>query len=430
VNFLQPAVNVLLAWRRDPQANLKLLLERSLRSLRSGEPDEISRTVYGTARKLLAVEEVIARLSARPLHSLDDRTVVPLQVGLFLLLFSDSYPDYAVVNETVQSAPARSRSFVNALLRGAARRRAAWRADLAGHADLSVRHAVAPLLVQELSRLSKDPDADLAYLDREPQFHLRPRPGCDTPEVARQLLAGGVEFRALPLPGCLETAQAGRVRALMAGGLPVYFQNSGSQLVSFVAAESARADVWDLAAAPGSKTLTLAGLKPGLRLLASDLRPERLRMLRSSLAGLPQTTVRLFAADAARPPLRSSFAGLILADLPCTSSGTLRKNPDLKSRLTPERVAANRARQETILSALLVRYPRAAILYSVCSFLAAETEELLSGLRDRFPCRSEPLAPLAERAGFTVRPGDHGCYLMPGEMNNDMFYISLLRRIE
>ncbi len=431
MTFLAPAVRILLAWRRDPRSNLKLLLQRALdRRADRRQNDEISRTVYGVARRQIALGEALARLSSRPPGQIDDETAAPLLAGLFLLLGSDSYPDYAAVNESVRVAPPRSRPFVNAVLRAAARRRGELRLWLESHPDPGVRHSMSPLLVRDLARLSARVEDDLAYLDREPVFHLRPRPGTAAPAIAAALQEAGIGFRCLPLPGCLETAEAGGVRRLLEDGLPAYFQNSGSQFVALVAAEHARSVVWDLAAAPGSKTLALASLRPDALILASDRRLERLPLLRSAVAGLPGAGIVLFAADAARPPLPQHFEGLILADLPCTASGTLRKNPDLKSRIGEERLAASCALQAEIVAALLQACPRATILYSVCSFLAAETDELLATVLSAQPFRSEPLAPLAERHGFLARAGDHGIYLMPGPLNNDIFYLSLLRRVQ
>jgi len=436
LNFLRPAVDILVDFRRRPQANLRLVLTRALRDYRGDDKNALTRAVYGVARKQIALERVIAlflkdkeRLPPLPTQAL-------LQVAAFLILYSESYPDYAVVNEAVGAAARKEKPFVNAVLRQLLRRRREIEERLRDGRDPVLAYSISPLLLGALRRLGAAGPDDLAYLDREPVFHLRFHPGRLTLEAARrELEAAAVPCRVLTGLGCFETAAAGRIlgEARPAGddgdgGSALgsfYVQNSGSQAVAFVAAARAVREVCDAAAAPGGKSMTLACLRPDLRIFASDVSLPRLRLLKQNIDRLRLAAITPLQADALDYPRGAMAPDLVLLDAPCTASGTLRKNPDLKAKITAEAARASGELQGRMLAALAARFPGARLLYSVCSFLPQEGEEV-AARAVAAGYRPAPLAPLLERYGFRLKQEKHGVYLLPSDLNNDLFYLSLL----
>ncbi len=427
MNFLAPAVSVLVDYYRRPQDNLRLVLARFLRGYGGGDKGALTRTVYGVVRKEIALDRVVSLFQSKPGQQPPLPTRVLLRIAVFLLLYSDSYPEYAVVNEAVGAAARREKPFVNAVLRQLLRRKNEVVERIRRGDDPVLAYSISPLLLAGLRRLGAAGDADLEYLDREPVFHLRYHPGRLTAEEARKLLErAAIPCRELPALGCFETAAAGRFLEETERLGAFYIQNSGSQAVAFAAAARSRREVCDVAAAPGGKSLTLACLRPELRICASDVSAARLRLLEQNLRRLRLDNVRVFAADALDYPAAEARADLVILDAPCTSSGTLRKNPDLKGKITPEALRDSASLQRRLLDAVAVRFPRSLLLYAVCSFLSEEGEEAVARAAVPRGFRPVPLAPLLERYGFRVKREEFGVYLLPSDLNNDLFYISLL----
>ena len=427
MNFLSPAAGVLREYYQEPQANLRMLLARFLRDYAGDDKNALTRTVYGVVRKDIALEHAIGLFLKNKSQKPALPTLVLLKIAVFLLLFSDSYPEYAVVNETVNAAAAKEKPFVNAVLRQLLRRKGEIRQRLGATDDPGLKYALSPLLLAGLRRLGAAEEPDLEYLDREPAFHLRFNPGHMTMEQARQALeAAGIPCRELPRLDCFETTAAGQVLEKPEQLGNFYVQNTGSQAVALVAAARAEKEVCDVAAAPGGKSLTLACLRPELKVWASDVSAQRLRLLEQNIRRLRLNGIFPFTADILRYPPGHETADLVILDAPCTSSGTLRKNPDLKNKVEAEHVRANASQQKLMLSSLAVRFPRARILYAVCSFLAEESEEVVEKVAAARGLKPEPVAPLLEKYGFRLKQMKYGCYLLPSNLNNDLFYISLL----
>lgn len=429
MNFIEPAAKILQEYYRDRQTNLRMLLTRFLDSYHDDDKSPLTRTVYGVVRKDIALEHVIGLFLKNKNQAPAPAVYALLKIAVFLLLFSDSYPEYAVVNETVSAAANKEKPFVNAVLRELLRHLQEVRARLAASTNLSLKYAIAPGLVASLELIGAATEADLAYLDREPTFHLRFNPRQMTLIQARQALAAaGIPCRELPQLECFETSAAGRVleKAQQLSGF--YVQNSGSQAVALLAAAMAGKTVCDVAAAPGGKSLTLACLRPDVKIWASDVSPQRLRLLEQNIRRLQLDSIFPFVADIFSYPQGHETADLVIIDAPCTASGTMRKNPDLKSKLNREMIERNSRQQRLMLASLVERFPQARWLYAVCSFIHEEGEGVVAKVAAARGLQAVAITPLLEKYGFRVKTTKYGCYLLPSDLNNDLFYISLLEK--
>jgi 16S rRNA (cytosine967-C5)-methyltransferase len=429
MNFIKPAAHILEEYYRDQQTNLRMLLTRFLDSYHDDDKSPLTRTVYGVVRKDIALEHVIGLFLKNKRQAPAPAVHALLKVAVFLLLFSDSYPEYAVVNETVNAAAKKEKPFVNAVLRELLRSLPAVRDKLAKSADLGLKYAIAPILLSGLQRIGAAGEADLAYLDREPVFHLRFNPGRMSMDQARQALAAaGIPCRELAQLGCFETSAAGQVLEKSGQLEAFYIQNAGSQAVALLAAAKAEKTVCDVAAAPGGKSMTLACLRPDVQIWASDISPQRLRLLEQNIRRLQLKGISPFVADVFKYPPGHETADLVILDAPCTACGTLRKNPDLKSKLSLETIEKNARQQRLMLASLVERFPAARWLYAVCSFVPEESEGVVEKVAGPRGLQPMAIALQLEKYGFRVKEAKYGCYLLPSDLNNDLFYISLLER--
>jgi 16S rRNA (cytosine967-C5)-methyltransferase len=204
-----------------------------------------------------------------------------------------------------------------------------------------------------------------------------------------------------------------------------YVQDPSSQVVAHVGHRLVPSGSFvDLCAAPGGKTALLLRLGDWHRALALDLRVQRVRLMRPLIERV--ASCWLAAADAARPPLRDSAFDLVLLDAPCTGTGTLRRHPELRWRLTPASIIERAELQARLLTAArrLVA-PGGALLYATCSVEPEENEAHFQLVPTGFETVSlETVLP----AGVPWLPTDAGGARILPHADGDGFTMHALRR--
>ena len=204
-----------------------------------------------------------------------------------------------------------------------------------------------------------------------------------TPNAESELIAEGIAL----LPGGLlasarrvTSGDVTRTKAFRDGH--VVIQDEGSQLVAALLGNTTAekpSRILDCCAAPGGKTLAIADHNPGATIAAVEIHPHRARLLQTLAAGATHagTKIEIIVADAVQLPLTAPFAR-ILADVPCSGTGTLARNPEIKWRITAADLAELHERQLAILrSALTQLAPGGRLIYSTCSLEKEENENVV-----------------------------------------------------
>ncbi|WP_138381197.1 RsmB/NOP family class I SAM-dependent RNA methyltransferase [Luteithermobacter gelatinilyticus] len=258
----------------------------------------------------------------------------------------------------------------------------------------------------------------------EPPLDISLKPELDPADWA-QHLGGDI----LPTGG-VRLKKAGPVEKLPGYADGVWWvQDLAAMLPARLLGAEAGQRVLDLCAAPGGKTLQSAAR--GCRVTAVDVSERRLRRLRDNLdrLGLNCDVVTSDAA-AYRPERPFPY---ILLDAPCSSSGTLRRHPDMAWIKRPEDVHTLAALQARLLGAAVdMLAPGGVLVYCVCSLEAAEGPDQIKALLDRgVPVQRDRIRP-EELPGLEAAIGPEGDvqtlpHLYPGGM--DGFYICRLKRI-
>ncbi|MGA8110725.1 MAG: transcription antitermination factor NusB, partial [Acidobacteriaceae bacterium] len=312
--------------------------------LRSPEVDVLSAVdrhltttlVLGTLRWQLALDARINTLLTRPDAKLSVEAATALRMGAYQLLFLERVPAHAVLNDSVelvkQSKEPGAAGMVNAVLRkihsagpvppDPEAAHPAWMVERWVHRyGREAAHAICRW-DQEPAGVTlrvRDPEADLDGIETEPGFFLT---------QARRVLRGdvGAAFR------------EGRVR----------IQDEASQVVAEIAAAAGTlvGKVLDTCAAPGGKTSILAERLPDAEITAMDVSRKRLDAMVRLLPGIAH---RLHAdvADAAKLQLQPEW-DLILCDVPCSGTGTMARNPEIRLHAAEADLARQRARQAAI----------------------------------------------------------------------------------
>lgn len=434
MEFLKPSLNVLKRFYNDPGKNLKLLLSRELDKVKDYHKHQaIARTVYGVIRNHHLLEYLVQKISQRKLKKIHSHVLLLLKIGIYLLIFSKSYPDYAVVNEVVKTAKSQTKSFVNALLRNITTNKTTMKKHLENIRQLNITYSIPDVLIDNLKLISTQLEENLEYLNQEPLFHIRVYQKESSYIEAKQLLKDNkIDARELEKFHSFEIKQGGQViKQLLAKPL-FYFQDTGSQMISIIASKFARKNVLDCCAAPGTKSVTLSLLNPQLTIYANDINPKRVKLLKDFLNQYDLIRIKPLVSDIKHISFKKDI-DFIIVDAPCTSSGTLRKNPDLKIKINSDWINRNAKNQYEIMEPITSYFPVPVyILYSVCSFIKEETEGVMERLLDRISPGDRfeiiDLTLLLEEYGFLFKRGIYGYYLLPsGTLNNDLFYISLLK---
>lgn len=371
---------------------------------------------YGVLRYRGEFEAVLGQLLQKPLD--DGFTHALLLAALYQLVHTRAAP-YAVVNNAVDAAPRKFRNLVNAVLRNFQRRQEELLAAARTTAEGRTNHPVWWVKKLEAAYPGKWEDI-LSASQQHPPMTLRVNRRKTTVEKAQaELQASNNELRrtgpwALTLDKPVPVAQ---IPGFAEGRVSV--QDAGAQWAAILLDLQDGHRVLDACAAPGGKTGHILETAD-VALMALDLDETRLGRVQQNLDRL-DLSAELKTGDAAHP--ESWWNGRpfdsILADVPCSASGVVRRNPDIKWLRRPEDIGKFARQQAVILDALWQTLsPGGKLLYVTCSIFPEENAQQIQ----LFLARHEDAIQLAlpEQLG--------NGQLLPDE-DHDGFFYALLQRL-
>jgi 16S rRNA (cytosine967-C5)-methyltransferase len=444
------AFDILLRVERESSYASELLHSAAYERLSSSDHALATELVMGVLRWRSRLDAAIAIASAQSLSKLDVEILIALRLALYQFFWLDRIPQRAALHQSVELAKrARKRSaapFVNAVLRklsALSRNEDASTAGEPASAEALARAlAHPPWLVERWARAYGLSAAhQICQHDQAiPATAIRLR----TPTAEQQLQHDGVTLSPGGLLSSARRVEAGDITktpAFRTGQIAI--QDEASQLVaalvgSVVLNEGSR--ILDCCAAPGGKTLAIADHNPAVAITAVELHPQRARLLQKLLlASESSARISIVAAEAQHLPLSLEF-DRILADVPCSGTGTLARNPEIKWRLTLDDLAKLHTRQVAILrSALAQLAPGGRLIYSTCSLEKEENENVVEHVLSEtnsfrpLDCRAE-LARLKESGELTWPDPTllaSGPYFrtIPGVHPCDGFFAAILERV-
>jgi 16S rRNA (cytosine967-C5)-methyltransferase len=415
----------------------ELLHSERLDKLSPADRGLATEIVMGVLRWQSRLDTAIAANSSRALAKLDTEVLIALRIAAYQLFHLTRVPARAAINESVELVKrARKTSaapFANAVLRKLAD---APKNDTpepaAVPAELASQFAHPAWLVERwASEYGFERAAAICRYDQQlPVTSIR----IDDDAVASELEAEDITLAPGSLLASARVVLSGDVtqtRAFREGR--VFIQDEASQLVALLVGHGSR--ILDCCAAPGSKTAAIAARNPDAKIVAAELHPHRAGLLRKRVTS---KNVEVVTCDITQTNLQANF-DRALADVPCSGTGTLARNPEIKWRLTTDDLSDLHARQVAILKAALQQLASGGrAVYSTCSLEREEDEAVVeevlatdSGYR-LLDC-AEELNALKNSGTLTLSDSDSllsGPYLrtVPGIHPCDGFFAAILLR--
>jgi 16S rRNA (cytosine967-C5)-methyltransferase len=432
------AFNILVRVERESAYAVELLHGFLLDELSPVDRNLATEIVMGVLRWRSVLDETIARLSFTPFRKLDFEVLTALRMGVYQKQFLSKIPAHAAVNETVelvkQAKKVSAAGLVNAVMRkvkSAAYDPHALKLSGVDYLSSSLAH---PTWLAErwMALFGQDVAQKICEYDqRIPATVLR----LNSPEDEPLVVAQGIQLAPGALVATARIVTSGDVSVTqMFRDGKIAIQDEGSQLVAALVGQGRR--ILDCCAAPGGKTAAMANRLPQAEIVATELHPHRATFLRR-LA--PQQNVEVVTADALALPYGADF-DRVLADVPCSGTGTLARNPEIKWKLKPEDLLDLQSRQIAILKAAMSHVsPGGRLVYSTCSLEPEENEQVVAACMPAvsefriIPVRAE-LQRLRESGELVWKNIDElisGDFLrtIPGVHPCDGFFAAILEKI-
>jgi 16S rRNA (cytosine967-C5)-methyltransferase len=388
--------------------------------LASPRYDRLSREDHALAQELslgvlrwqIQLDFLIERYARRSIARLDPEVLVALRLGLYQLKFLSRIPPHAAINESVNLVKQRGKKsaapLVNAALRAAQREEGlnlnqAINASFEGPIErLSVETAHPVWLLRRwVERYGEEDARETALSGASPpraafRFNTRRAGESQTREWLAEHNVAIRKSELAPGAAVIESGSLSPQSEPVREGW-IYLQDEASQLVAHLAAirsnplrsQISNLRFLDACAAPGGKTTLMASLIPADSLVvAGDLRLHRLRAMKEQDERLGFDNIHLAQLDASAPLPFDQEEGfdVILLDAPCSGLGTLQRHPEIKLRMTEDRIAQLAQLQKRLISNA-ARHLRVGglLVYSVCSTEPEEGEEVVAWFRQNNP---------------------------------------------
>ena len=429
-----------------------LLRTKAVERLCPADQNLVTTLVMGCLRWAGSLDAAFRPLLKKPNARLDAEVLVALRMATFQMLYLDRIPAHAAIDASVELTKLSGHKFASGLVNAVLRKVAALpkakpeEAILAATSAQELAQAAAhPAWMVErwCARYGIDAAREICRSGQQaPATSLR----FVADEVEKELGSAGIQIE----PGEMLAA----ARTLLHGDLAetdasktgrVRIQDEGSQLIAELAACCTAPlqyaeKILDACAAPGGKTLILAERIPQARIVACESHELRAVALKKRLSELADSVeVRQMDVTALDPA--ESFS-LALVDAPCSGTGTLGRNPEIRFRLSEEEFLRQAANQEKILRAALATLaPAGKAIYSTCSLESEENAAVVARLVQDGQAKVLSLQPALDRmkelkriteAGYSklssLLSAEGTLQLLPSAGRHDGFFVALLQR--
>ena len=381
--------------------------------------------VYGSLRLWPFYKGIVRQLLDQPLKSKDSALEATLIMAMYELDECHT-PDYASVSAAVDVCNAIDKPWASRLINGCLRRYQRDRSTLHEALGDTERAALPGWLYKSLIRSLPHAMPSIADVSKKkPPLTLRVNvQKASRDDYKAQLQLAGIPTRALGSSGLtlLEPLPVAQIPKFEAGFVSV--QDHSAQLAAELITFAPGARILDACAAPGGKACHLAEL--GAQVTAMDISEARLKKVSDNAARLRLSiaTVACNATDIPHGLIEEAFDGILL-DAPCSATGVMRRNPDVKVIRTKADIAQFAALQLNLITSVWPHLKTGGqLLYATCSLLPDENEDVVGTFLST--TSDAQSAPLPKDIGVQMT---YGQQVIPSADNGDGLYYCLLKKV-
>lgn len=393
--------------------------------------------VLGVLRRQIYLDRILQKFIKQKIEKFDTEVLISLRLGVYQLLFLDKIPVFAAINESVnlvhQAKKKSAGGLVNAVLRKIEREEEKpFRFEFGDEIEkLSVETSHPRWLLEHWSKnFGFDKASQLAIANNEtPQsvFRLTTKSDEKTVEILKKLGAEIEESRIVP--NAWRVLKGSEMLHVYADDGKIYFQEESSQLVGHTVNLKKDECFLDACAAPGSKTTLISKNNQGQEnfIVAGDKYFHRLRVLGENCSRAGEENILIAAYDAEKSlPFADETFDCILVDAPCSGTGTIRHNPEIRYFLNEKDLEELPLKQLKILeNASKVLKAGGRLIYSTCSLEVAENEKVVEKFLAENPGFEKVSLDLPRQ--FLTKEGYARTF--PHRDRTDGFFIAQLKKI-
>ena len=431
----ETALNALIACRKNGAWSNGVLKEYIRRDrLDSRDAALATRLCYGVLQNRNKLDFYLKQLLTGNVKNLHPVVRDILHLGLYQIYELDKVPDSAAVNESVTLAKKygknpKAASLVNAVLRRAADTRGQLTQPVSYADRYSHPDELISLLKRNLPKGTLEPM--LAADNAAPQTVVQ----VNTLRITAQALTERLQSEHVTvqphgwMPDCLVLSGTGNLEALPSFREGLYYVQDPAAKLSVLCAGLPREDirVLDCCAAPGGKSFAAAIAMSGRgQILSFDIHPHKAALIENGAARLGLSNITAQVQDATEPvEAWLSAMDVVIADVPCSGLGIIRKKPDIRYKNLAETEDLPQLQRKILENQASYVKPGGLLMYSTCTVLRRENEDVVTSFLESHENFSlEPL-PLPEG----LPRNDTGMLtLIPGQYDTDGFFICRLRR--
>lgn len=392
---------------------------------------------YGVLERRLTLDYIIEKNSKIPFAKLDPAAVVILRTGLYQLLYMDSVPESAAVNESVKLCKKlkcfSAQGFVNGMLRSFIRggKKISY-LGLEPEKRLSVEYSCPQWLTEKLVREYGTDFAVRALkasVGKPPVYARVNTLKTTTEKLLTELSKHRIKAAAYPgLDNCIKLEKSGDIEkcAPFRQGL-FHVQDISSQLCCLTLRPVVNETVLDVCAAPGGKSFTLAELMGNNgRLYSMDLHDMRVGLIEDGAARLGIKMITAMQNDASKFNGELPQADRVLCDVPCSGLGVIRRKPEIKFKSAGDFEGLPEIQSQILETSARYVKPGGTLVYSTCTLSRAENDEVAG----RFAAAHPEFLPIVQPVPYAGTAGEPMRTYCPDENGGDGFFTASFRRVK
>ncbi|MCL2055280.1 MAG: 16S rRNA (cytosine(967)-C(5))-methyltransferase RsmB [Oscillospiraceae bacterium] len=437
------AYELLLKMENKAYSNLALNAALSGTAFKTGEKAFTARLFCGVTERKLTLDYIISLHSKKPPQKLDREILTILRMGLYQLLYMDSVPDSAAVNESVllakKAGKGSASGFVNAVLRGFIRGGKRYEVPEDKEAALGVEYSCPiPLLKALTADYGEENAVDLlsSSFGGRRLFIRANSVKITASELCVKFAENGIKAELHPAAeNCLSADSLADIEnnPLFKEGL-FHIQDLSSQLCCAALSPKKGETVLDICAAPGGKSFTMAQMTAESNtahrgvIYSCDINSKRVNLIKSGAQRLSLKNIKAYVNDAR--VFNSEFPSFdkILCDVPCSGFGAIGGKPEIKYKELSETEPLPQIQCEILSTAANYLKIGGELVYSTCTLLKRENDNVIDRFLEENPQFEgvEDLgitlpAPAAKQSGFKLS-------IFPQHFGSEGFFIAKIRR--